>query len=342
MAIIYTDSQGRQVYDFNGKVIDAKTGQVVTGGGTAGSGIDPFASGTPSLQFGAVNSTPSYDPRAAAAEEAAKVERARQDAIVNQARQIVNSGGGSGNMQSYYNSLAPGDRGLVQGIFGSNLSAPAAPSSGVTSSGSVNAVDPHINAIMDAVVASGYTINPALTPEQLAAIDPATFLAQAEASLTPYYKQKFQTTKEDLTRTLGELGYDLNLKQTDLTRTSKESTLTGDETLAGRGLAFSSTRSKFQTDTADQLSRDMSAAQTTATRSAQDASSKAEGLLGTAEFGTASLPSVGSYTPSSSYSSPLVGSLQSERQYSIEAMGKELQTQDAINRAYASRSLSFG
>lgn len=209
---------------------------------------------------------------------------------------------------------------------------------------SISDIEQKINSMVDAAVASGKIINPNLTPEDIANIDPSEFFKQAESSISPYYKEKFQTIKDSLSKTLSNLGYDLGLKKESINRTADTNLRTGKEELASRGLTFSSGRTMFEKNTNDQRQRDLTAAQNDATRSAQIAASDAESKLGTAELSRMSIPSVGdyAYSPGGYFSTPLTGSLNSERQYAIESTSKELQTQDAIKRAYATRALSFG
>lgn len=200
-------------------------------------------------------------------------------------------------------------------------------------------IERYINDIVDSVVASGKTINPNITPQELAAIDPAVFLQQAENSIADEYKGKFQTIKDSLTRTLGNIGYDLNLKKQETQRKYESDLEMGQEELAGRGLAFSGNRIKFEGKLSDQMQRDQTAAEVAATRGVQEAASGAEEKIGTEQVRGLNFGDFQNKIQLGSV--PVTGSLTSERQYLKESMAKELEKQERERRAYATRSLSF-
>lgn len=201
-------------------------------------------------------------------------------------------------------------------------------------------VDQQINDVLGAVISSGQTINPGLTAEDLAAIDPAKFLEEAQKIIAPEYQQKFAVAKDSLTRTLSELGYDLNLKKENINENADRANRTGMEDLAGRGLAFSSNRETFESDLQDQRDSALTDADVSAYRLAQDAATKAEGLLGTSGVQALGTPAIGGRSLSFS-SVPVVGSLNTDKAYTAESISKELANQEAQRRAYTTRNLSF-
>lgn len=202
------------------------------------------------------------------------------------------------------------------------------------------AVAASIDKVMAAVVASGKTISPNITEADLANLDPAEFLRQAEASIAPEYAGKFASVKDELARELTNIGYDVTKTLEDNQRKTTANLETGTEDLAGRGLAFSGQRDKFTAETQDAKNRADEAARTLAFRSAQEAGTKAEGLIGTSAVSSMSPTILGS-TAFQTSSVPLVGSLTSEKQYVKESMAKELETQARARQAYATRNLSF-
>lgn len=205
----------------------------------------------------------------------------------------------------------------------------------------LKAIDDTVNKVVESVVASGKTLNPNLTPEDFATIDPATFLAQAEAAIAPEYRQKFQVIKEGLSRKLSNIGYDLSLKKTSIERQADETLRTGTEDLAGRGLAFSSGREKFTGDVGYAKNADIESARTLAFRNAQDLGSQAEQQIGTSALQSYSVPQFEGRSPFSFSSTPLTGSLTSEQQYLKESMARELETQARARKAYSTRDLAF-
>ena len=231
------------------------------------------------------------------------------------------------------NSSGPGYYGpkTIAAISGGNSTTPQS---------SVSDVEKYVNSVVDAVVASGKTINPNLTAEDLAAIDPATFLQQAENSIAPEYAGKFAEVKDSLIRTLSNLGYDLNLKKQSIQREAAAAMDTGEEELAGRGLTFSGKRLKFTQDLNDETARSLAAEDVATGRNVQEAISSAEGKIGTEQ-----VRNLGFANPTSQSiqynSSPLIGSLTSERQFLKESMAKELARGEAERRAYTTRNLSF-
>ena len=202
-------------------------------------------------------------------------------------------------------------------------------------------LDQYINDIISSIVSSGKTVNPNLTEKDLAELDPSVFLQQAENSIASEYKEKFQTTKDNLTRELTNIGYDLTKKIEENRRITQSNLETGTEELAGRGLAFSGQRTRFEQDTTGAQTRADEAARTLAFRSAQETGSEAEQKIGTSALQNYSSPQIEGRQPFSFYSTPLTGSLTSERQYLKESMAKELEQQERSRRAYSTRNLSF-
>jgi peptidoglycan hydrolase-like protein with peptidoglycan-binding domain len=218
---------------------------------------------------------------------------------------------------------------------------PATPTGSVNNTGNIQDVDKYINDILESVIKSGKVINPNITQEDLDKIDPAVFLAQAENSIAPEYKEKFAVLKEGLSKSLSNIGYDLTKKEEAIGREATQTLDQGTEDLAGRGLAFSGAREKFVTDVDQAKSREIESARVAAERLAQENLSGVESKVGTEALkGFGINPAVGGRTLSFS-GTPLTGSLVSERQYLKESMAKELERQERERRAYARGSLTF-
>jgi len=196
-------------------------------------------------------------------------------------------------------------------------------------------IDDYVNQVMESVINSGKVINPNITDEYLAQLDPAKFLAQAEASIAPEYKGKFDSIKESLSRTLSNLGYDLTLKKEGTQREYKETLESGTEDLAGRGLTFSSNRNNFNADLASARDRELTAADEAAQRFGQQSFSEAESKIGTENLRSSGLPSsIGGRSLAFS-GTPQTGSLVSDQQYLKESMARELEKQARQRSAYA-------
>lgn len=207
----------------------------------------------------------------------------------------------------------------------------------------------HVESVIESIISSGKTINPNLTIEDLAGITPEEFMRQAELAISPQYKEQFQTIKDNLSRELTNIGYDLNLKKEDITRKSAETLNQGNEELAGRGMAFSGKREQFIGDVAGARTRDEEAARTLAFRESQGLGSVAESRVGTSALLGSNLPQIEGRSPFQFSSTPLTGSdVYSQRTgISNYAQGLEGRTRDLrtqypdTNRAQITRALGF-
>lgn len=193
--------------------------------------------------------------------------------------------------------------------------------------------------VIDTVVKSGKTFNPDITDEDLADIDIAEFLKQAEAEIAPEYKQKFSQVKDDLVKVFERTNQDLAYKITGIDKQEKADKLAADESFSGRGLTFSSRRENYNQDLADTASQERDRARTLAFRDAQDTATAAERQLGSDYISGISLPSIGGKQVSPVGNT--IGSLEREKQYNIEQMSRQLEFDERARRAYTTRSLSF-
>jgi len=192
--------------------------------------------------------------------------------------------------------------------------------------------------VADALVSSGKTINPNINFDDISI---EQFLAEADKTIAPEFKQKFDVAVQDLNTTLGRLGYDLEQKIGDIQRSADKVRLQGRETLAGRGTAFSSDRGRFEQDVTDAESRDEARNRELTFRSGQDALAATERYLGTEGIKSAN-PNTSLAGRQLSFSGkPLVGGLQSERQFAKESIGRQLQNDEYQRRAFTISSLGF-
>lgn len=199
----------------------------------------------------------------------------------------------------------------------------------------------NVDETVENVVSSGKKVNPGLTDDDIKALDIKNFLKEAENSISDEFKGKFSLVKDNLIRGLENLGADLTRFTDEANLGAKESLISGAETLAGRGLAFSSTNEKFQTDVETERKQAIEGEELRLGRSGQDLLTGAEEKIGTDMVkDIARRPKIGS-TSLEFGSTPLVGSLVSEKQFTKESIAKELATQEAQRRSYATRSLSF-
>lgn len=215
-------------------------------------------------------------------------------------------------------------------------------SSGSTTQGmSPSDMERAIDDALHAIIGSGYAINPGLTPEDIAAIDPAKFMDSAAATIAPEYQQKFSVASDALKRVLSNTQEDYTASTTKTNREADASLLSGTETIAGRGLAFSGAREKFIGDVGYERQLGLDEAAKTAQRTRQTALGTAEGLLGTSGVQNLGVnTNIGGRSLAFS-STPIVGSYNSEKAYTTESIAKQLASQEAQRRSYATRQLSF-
>ena len=201
-------------------------------------------------------------------------------------------------------------------------------------------IDKMVQDAVDLIIASGKTVNPNLTDKDLAELDPAVFITQAEASVADEYKQKFANVKSDLVRGFQNIGVDLGIQLAGIERETEQARLTGREELAGRGLTFSGRREKFETDVTEASQRAEDASRLISGREAIRIGNIGERSVGTErlrglDFG------VGGQTPFALSQEPQIGSLERERQFTIESLAKEEEKQERERRAFTTRNLSF-
>jgi len=189
-----------------------------------------------------------------------------------------------------------------------------------------------INNVITPMVESGKTVNPTII-DKLPDINIEDFFKQAEKELAPFYKQKFDTAKQDLVRGLQNIGVDLGKELSGITRQSDQTRLSGREDLAGRGLTFSGKRNKFETNLTDATDRATERARTLAFRGAGDIGRQTERYTGTNALTDLNLPQVGGEKAFQLSSDPLIGTLQQNRRSAIQELGRTRAVDAAKRRA---------
>lgn len=202
-------------------------------------------------------------------------------------------------------------------------------------------INEFVESTMDSVIGSGKTISTGLTDEDIAAIDVSNFMKQAEANISKEYLQKFNDAKNTLFNNLKDIDYDYAKSITGIETEAKDTKISGLNTLADSGLAFSSNRNKFESDLVTAEEKAKTAAEETARRSALQFGTSAESLLGTDYIKKLDIPSVGGTTYNKFSKDPVIGSLNTEKTYAKNLEAKSLALDEANRRSYATRSLSF-
>lgn len=203
-------------------------------------------------------------------------------------------------------------------------------------------INDFIESSMDSVIGSGKIINPGITDDDIDAIDMKNFLDEAEATIKDEYKSKFLVAKNSLIEGLKTIDYDYAQKILGIEKDAKDTLIAGSDELASRGLAFSSNRTKFNKDLTEAEQRANEAEKETARRSALNFGTAAEDLLGTEYVKSLNLPSVaGRSSNSFTKGGSVIGTLNSDKQFLKESIARQLSTDEANRRSYATRSLNF-
>ena len=195
--------------------------------------------------------------------------------------------------------------------------------------------------MLESVVSSGNTINPNITPEDIAALDIENFIAEAEASVSAEFRQKFSNAKQDFVTFFERTDQDLSSRIASIGREKDVTQLAADESFAGRGTATSSRRLKFDKDLREEAERRGKDVRTLAFRGASDVGKSAERLLGTEALRGTEIPKIGGEAAFSLSETPQIGSLQREKQFTIESLARQSQTDEARRRALTFSNLGF-
>jgi len=188
--------------------------------------------------------------------------------------------------------------------------------------------------VVDVLDKSGYKPNPDLTPEDIAALDPKNFMQQAEGLVAPFYKQEFNQAKTDFGRILDQIKGTYGRNEQDINRQTEQAQLTGRESLAGRGLAFSGQRNTFEQNTLDTKQRAEDQARRLAFNQAGTVGRSLERQLGTANIGDLQAPQINGRSLFNFSQEPVIGTLERQRLYEKKQMARQLSTDAARKRGY--------
>lgn len=197
--------------------------------------------------------------------------------------------------------------------------------------------------VLEGIIASGQQISSTITDAEIdtlaASLDLPKFLAQAELEIAPEYEQKYMLAKEDLSRTLSEIGEELGLQEAGIRREATEQLRTGRETLAGRGLALSGRRQRFERELEEEKQRQITQRQRQALQATGEAGRLAERRLGTEALQEFEVPQIAGRPAFQLEQQPIVGELQREREAMKGGIGRELRLQEAQRRAFTRRQI---
>lgn len=274
MATIYTNSQGKQVYDYNGQTYDAKTGAPI---GSAPAQTAPSLIPSPASAAATPASAPSFPTTSLQPGATGPAVKQLQDYLVSQGvmtQQQVNTGYGTYGPQTTAavnalqqkmgidNSSGPGYWGpkTISAITskGGGGSAPAA-SSGLTfqPTGDPN-LDQVLKGVADlggSIISSGYTIPPTLqiTPDVV-----SKFLDFAHKNIDPYYQQLLTGRIADVNANLQNLATQYNLSKDQTTQDFGTALATEQNSAGASGTAFSGQRALNENNMAATTNRTLS------------------------------------------------------------------------------------
>jgi hypothetical protein len=190
------------------------------------------------------------------------------------------------------------------------------------------------NSVASAIVASGKTVNPNISDNDLSLVTFKDFMTEAESAISPYYASQFNTLKSNLATKFQELSSDLTIKRRQLEEESSDIRQQGQETLAGRGLTFSGQRTRFDTRQTQTLQDALNAAETSTYRTAQEGLQTAESNIGTTNLSGIPLPSYGGRTLSFS-TTPVKGTYEYQQSADIFNRAQALAAAENARRQYA-------
>lgn len=211
-------------------------------------------------------------------------------------------------------------------------------SSGSTSKTTTTNVKSNLDSVVDAVISSGKTINPNINFDNITL---EQFLVEAEKTIAPEYKQKFNVAISDLDTVLSRLGYDLSTGIEEVNRQAQRTRLQGRESYAGRGTAFSSARNRFESDVNEAEQRDIDKGRELTFRTGQDAFTATERYLGTTGLKNQNVNRELAGRTLQFGNSSVVGSMESERQFAKESIARQLMNDEYQRRAFTLSSLGF-
>lgn len=277
MATIYTDKSGRQVYDYNGQTLDAKTGQPIASAGPVASVIPRMQSQTSAPAApAAAPSIPTVQLQPGATGASVKQ---LQDYLVNQGLMTqaqVNTGYGT-----YGPQTTAAVKALQQKLGVDNSSGPGyfgpktiaalqgAPQGGPTNAGQSGGLtwqptgDPDldkvlggISALGSSIISSGYTIPPTLeiTPDVV-----SKFLDFAHKNVDPYFQQLLTGRIADVNANLTNLAAQYEATKGQALQDFGTSLATEQNTAGGSGTAFSGQRTINENNMVATTNRGLSA-----------------------------------------------------------------------------------
>lgn len=146
--------------------------------------------------------------------------------------------------------------------------------------------------VVQGAIEKGKTLDPNV---DYSLVDFTTFLDQAKTVVSPYYQSKISGLVDSFKQNMASLGADLSAFETKTTKEAELTKLAGEETLAGRGLAFSSGRETFTRQLGEQTQTTLEQARRRTAEAAQKGLTGLEQDIGTTGVRTAlgTTPSIG-------------------------------------------------
>ena len=214
---------------------------------------------------------------------------------------------------------------------GGNLRLKGAPQVENNITAITNAVNDLAYNIAESAITSGKTLDP---NADYSLVDFTSFLDQAKTAVSPYYQSKISSLIDSFKQNMTSLGADLSAFETKTQKEAEQTRLTTGETMAERGLAFSSARQTAEQQQAENLATSLSEGRRQTAEKAQLGLGELESKIGTTGARTAlTTPSIGgrqlTLGTTSIYGDINIGSRQDadyffkrlDRNNTLEAMG---------------------
>lgn len=240
--------------------------------------------------------------------------------------------------------VAVNDGNVIQRLKGGTLAAKQYNSIFDVPSSAASPVEKAAEDYAKAVYSSGLGLNTNIDESKFNLLSYQDLMNEADKIVAPFFQERLKTVKNDLQLFADRIGIDLGKAEDSITRESNKSRLSGNEELAGRGLAFSGRKDTFESDLTSETNRAIEDKRTLAFRNAEDALYKAEGQVGSSGLSGISISSP-NYSASISPRGGVTGSDVYESRANTRDLARALASDENLRRqeAYNSyiRSLSF-
>lgn len=161
----------------------------------------------------------------------------------------------------------------------------------------LDAMYQRLSKYLEDLISAGQKLNPniELTPQEV-----QRFMDQATSEIEPFYKQQFDTIKEDVRRSLDSLQKNYDLAKQDREAQFKQTLAGARESAADRGVIFSGGRAKTEQDIAQAQTRDLESLGLSVSNQAGNLLRSGASQIGSRNLSGLGIPSLSTYNATTS------------------------------------------